>query len=190
LGIEGRAKWLELFGFPNIGFQINSELEIRMLTSAIVSTGNALVREAGRLFKRHGISAVQFNVLNLLMGAPEGMRPTRLTEALVVDASSTTYVIDRMEALGWIKRTNDPRDRRANLIILTAAGRRMHAMASPSYFAALREMMGGLEPGHLNSLAHALAEIQAAAQKAVDAALSRKERPGKAPLPAPQGSTP
>ncbi len=164
---------LDLFGIPIIGFHINSEPEIRILTSAIVSTGNALVREAGRLFKEHGISAVQFNVLNLLIRAPSGMRPTGLTEALVVDASSTTYVIDRLESLGWIKRTEDPIDRRANLIVLTNAGRRMHSKVSPLYLAALREMLSGLDSERLSFMAKALAEIQATAHEAVDAVLSR-----------------
>ena len=131
---------------------------------------------------------MQFNVLNLLTGAPSGMRPTSLTEALVVDASSTTYVIDRMESLGWIKRTEDPSDRRANLIVLTNAGRRMHSRVSPLYLAALREMLRGLDPERLGSLARALAEIQATAHKAVDAVLGRDGLAGKTSNPGPKFS--
>ncbi len=114
------------------------------------------------------------------------MRPTSLTEALVVDASSTTYVIDRMESLGWIKRTEDRSDRRANLIVLTNAGRRMHSKVSPLYLAALREMLSGLDPERLSSMAKALAEIQATAHEAVDAVLSRDGLTEKTSSPGPK----
>jgi len=127
-----------------------------------------LVREANRLFKPLGISAVQFNVLNLLKDAPAGLRPTQLTRALVVDASSTTYVLDRMEALGWIGRAEDKADRRANVIRLTPAGQRMHATVAPLYLAALGEMLRRLDPAPLPLLAQALDAIRGAAQSAVD----------------------
>lgn len=155
-----------------IGMPITSDQDIRRLTSAIVSSGNALLREAGRLFKPHGITAIQFNVLNLLIDAPNGLRPSELTEALVVDASSTTYVMDRMEALGWLHRLRDKTDRRALLISLTPAGREIHARVAPLYDAALRETLRSLDATRISPLADALSEIQQAAHTAVTTVLA------------------
>jgi DNA-binding MarR family transcriptional regulator len=122
---------------------------------------------------------VQFNVLHLLADSG-GMRPSDLTEALVVDASSTTYLIDRMEALGWIRRLEDRTDRRAWQIVMTPEGRKLHARVAPLYEAALRETLRGLDPTRINPMAQALGEIQQAAHAAVGIVLAHSPaRPGK-----------
>lgn len=163
---------LTLIGIPNIGIRIKSENDIRRLTNAIVSTGNTLLREAGRLFKRHGISAAQFNVLNLLEESPAGLRPSDLTQALVVDPSSITYVLDRMEELGWLRRAADRQDRRASRVVLTAAGRELHRRVAPLYLAALRQTLHGFGPGGIEPLIRSLGEIRQAAHAAVDTVLA------------------
>ena len=162
---------MTVFGIPNIGITIKLDTDIRQLTNAILASGNALLREAGRLFKPHGITAAQFNVLSLLSDAPAGLRPSELTQALVVDPSSTTYVIDRMEALGWLQRLDDQRDRRASLIKLTPAGKDLHAKVAPLYAAALRETLQSLDAARIAPLSAALSEIQQAAHAAVSTVL-------------------
>lgn len=151
---------------------MKSDAELGRLTNAIVASGNALLREAGRLFKPHGITAVQFNVLALLADEPEGLRPSAITEAMVVEASSTTYVLDRMEALGWLKRAADSADRRALRIVLTKSGRALYAKVAPVYAAALRAMLAGLDPKTIAPLADTLTGVQTAAHEAVDRVLA------------------
>ncbi len=145
---------------------------IENLTSAIISSGGALLREAGRLFKPYRISAAQFNVLNVLAEARQGMSSTALAKELVVDPSSATYVVDRMVELGWVKREEDPEDRRAWCIGLTPLGRKFHGQVAPLYLAALREMARGLDPQVIVPLTAALHEIQRAAHGAVSTILA------------------
>lgn len=171
---------MTLFEISNFEIYIKPITDIGQLTNAIVSAGNALLQEAGRLFKPHGISAAQFNVLNLLADASGGLRPSDLTQALVVDPSSTTYVLDRMETLGWLRRADDHDDRRAWRIVLTPAGRKLHERVAPLYAAALQQTMRGLDATRLAPLADALGEIQHAAHAAVDSVLTtqpQKRRP-------------
>lgn len=147
-----------------------------------MASGNTLVREAGRLLRPLGLTAAQFNVLNLLSAAPKGMRASELTRLLVVNASSTTHLLDRMEDRGLLRRANDKKDRRAWRIMLTPAGRSVHREAAASYYAA----MGHLSD-HLGKAPYALAidlvaQFQAAAPLAVDEALCgtrRKAKPSK-----------
>lgn len=150
---------------------MESDDEIRRFTRAILSSSHALLREAGRLFKPRGISAAQFNALNLLASAPAGLRPSELTAALVVDASSTTYVVDRMESFGWLRRLDDQADRRAWRIVLTRAGREMHSEVAPIYAAALRSMLQSLDRGAIAPLCASLEAIPRAARSAVDTVL-------------------
>lgn len=153
----------------------------KLLTNRIVSSGGALLRLAGELFRPHGITAAQFNVLNLLVNADEGLRPSELASQLVVDPSSTTYLVDQMEAKGWLKRTDDRTDRRAWRVVLTAAGRKMHQRVEPDYAAALREMMRGIDAASIPALTSALTEIQAAADAAVRKVIA--SRPVRRRLP-------
>lgn len=144
-----------------------------------MSTGNTLLREAGRLFKPHGISAAQFNVLNLLAEYPEGLRPSDLTQALVVDPSSITYVLDRMEDLGWLRRATDTVDRRAWRIVLTPQGCELHSRVAPLYVAALRQTLRSFAADRIEPLTHALSEIQNAAHAAVDSVLTAPPQRGR-----------
>lgn len=137
------------------------------LTNAIISSGNVLLREAGRLFKPHEISAAQFNVLTLLADAPQGLRQSVIAQQLVVDPSSTTYVVDLMESREWVKRVADGEDRRAWRIKLTPAGRALHEKVEPLYAAALRAMSRGLDPKTIIPMTNSLDEIQRAAHDAV-----------------------
>ncbi len=151
------------------------------LTNAILATANVLLQEAGRLFKPHGLTAVQFNVLNLLADAPDGLRPSDLTAALVVDASSTTYVLDQMEKRGWLRRREDAADRRAYRIGLTTGGRELHGRVAPLYRAALRRTVGGLDRSGIEAITAALRGIQTAARGAVEtvAADSPRAKPAR-----------
>ena len=116
----------------------NEDLED--LTNLVIRIGDHLVREAARLFKTKGITPAQFNVLHLLHIRGDGLRPSELSELLVVDPASATYLMDQMEKRGWILRTDDPGDRRAYRIVRTKAGREKHTEVQPLYEKGLAEL--------------------------------------------------
>jgi DNA-binding MarR family transcriptional regulator len=145
-----------------------SATAVKILTNAMVSGGNGLLREANRLFRPYGVTAAYFNVLNLLIDAPEGLRPSELTRSLVVDPSSTTYVLDQMEKRGWIKREREPADRRAYRVCIVAAGKRLHAQVAPLYQAALTEMAQGINERDAELVSKTILKVQHAAAAAID----------------------
>jgi DNA-binding MarR family transcriptional regulator len=53
---------------------------------------------------------------------PEGMRLTALAEAALLTKQTMGYLVDDLEALGYVERVADPTDRRAKLVRLTARG--------------------------------------------------------------------
>lgn len=101
----------------------------------IVATADVFLRESARLFRPHGLTAAQFNVLNLLATRAEdaGFSQRELADALVVDRSNVTGLVDRMEAAGWLRRVDDPGDRRVYRVKLTAAGRKLWQKVAPGY---------------------------------------------------------
>ena len=112
------------------------------LVHDIVSTADLFLRESTRLFRPLGLTAAQFNVLNLL-GAPDaerGLSQRELADMLVVDRSTVTGLIDRMDKAGWVKRADDPSDRRVYRVQLTSAGRKLWQKVAPAYADVVRQV--------------------------------------------------
>jgi len=71
-----------------------------------------------------GLRAVQFGVLHQLADAGPASQAD-LAAGLRVHASNLVGVLDEMEGDGLISRQRDPRDRRRQVVLLTAAGATM-----------------------------------------------------------------
>ena len=111
----------------------------------VLAAAQAVSKAGQRLFKPHGISVAQFNVLNLLSDQSEGMRATDLARALIVDASNVTGLIRRMTAEGYLRPIENPADRRQHIVALSPKGQRVWAAASREYARALEEFEDGLK---------------------------------------------
>lgn len=57
------------------------------------------------------------------------LRMSDIADRLVLSRGGTTKVIDRLESMGYVSRTPDPEDRRATIVTITEAGRRIRARA-------------------------------------------------------------
>jgi DNA-binding MarR family transcriptional regulator len=76
------------------------------------------------LAAEQSLSAIQAKVLVQL--DPGGAVTTRaLADRLQYDPSNLTSVIDRLEALGVVRRRPDPRDRRVKGVVLTERGQEL-----------------------------------------------------------------
>lgn len=145
------------------------------LTAAVVATAAALLRESQRLFRPHGLTAAQFNVLNVLAGQSEGLSQRQIGDVLVVDRSNVTGLLDRMGEAGWVRRSDDPADRRVYRVTLTPAGRRLWAKVEPRYRAVATQVAGGLTAVQRTRCFHALKQLErgAAAWKLTDEPAAR-----------------
>jgi DNA-binding MarR family transcriptional regulator len=54
---------------------------------------------------------------------PSGAHLTELADAALLTKQSMGYLVDELEARGYVERASDPADRRAKLVRLTARGR-------------------------------------------------------------------
>jgi DNA-binding MarR family transcriptional regulator len=79
------------------------------------------------LFAAAGLQPGEFDVLATLRrsGKPYMLSPTRLYEAAMISSGGMTNRLDRLERAGLVERRADPDDRRAKLIVLTDAGKRV-----------------------------------------------------------------
>lgn len=58
---------------------------------------------------------------------PEGIRLTELADAALLTKQSMGYLVDDLEALGYLERIADPADRRAKVVRMTAKGREVES---------------------------------------------------------------
>lgn len=90
---------------------------------ALVQTHEALSAQFAALFRAHGLTAAQFNVLRtLIQGDPGGLRCGEIASGLIHRVPDVTRLLDRMERQGLVARRRSERDRRAVLTRLTAKG--------------------------------------------------------------------
>jgi MarR family 2-MHQ and catechol resistance regulon transcriptional repressor len=99
----------------------------------IFQTALLLDKAAKRVFSPHGLTAAQFNVLNLLSDQKEGSRASDLAESLVVDPSNITGLLKRMSRDGLVTDLENKADRRQRIVALTPKGRSLWSKASRDY---------------------------------------------------------
>lgn len=114
------------------------------------------------VYREHGLEAGWHDVLATLRraGPPYRLRPTEFASTLMLTSSGTTKRLDRLEQAGLIKRGPDPQDRRATLITLTAAGRRLIDTVTEAHLANERRQLSVLSVAEQRRFADLLRKLQ------------------------------
>jgi DNA-binding MarR family transcriptional regulator len=133
------------------------------LVAAVMATADVFLRESQRLFRPHGLTAAQYNVLNILAASPEGISQRELGDRLVVDRSNVTGLLDRLEKSGWVRRTDDPVDRRVYRVVLTPAGRTLWGKITPLYLDVVEQITRSLSAKRLEEGLDLLKTLEAGA---------------------------
>ena len=84
----------------------------------------ALIEAELPVLARHGLTMWGYVVLNALREAPQSTQAA-LAEKIGADKTRIIATLDDLQAAGLIAREPDPADRRARLLSITAAGRRV-----------------------------------------------------------------
>ena len=116
-----------------------------------------------QVFRRHGLTSPQFDILATLQRG-EGLMQQDLATRLLVTKGNVCGVLDRMEAGGWIERRPDPDDRRTNRIYLTESGRKIFAETLPDHHALVYETMGTLQSEEAKTLQRLLKVVEEATE--------------------------
>ena len=133
------------------------------LINAVMATADTFLRESQRLFRPHGVTGAQYNVLNALAENPGGLSQRELSDWLVVDRSNVTGLLDRMEKAGWVRRTDHPEDRRVYRVVLTPAGRALWQRVTPRYLAVVRQVTRPLPARRVQDTINTLRQLEQAA---------------------------
>lgn len=118
--------------------------------------------EAEATFSRFGVTHAGFQVLASLYraGPPYRRSPSRVAGGLMLSGAGLTGRMDQLERIGLLQRNRDRDDRRAVVVELTAAGRRLVRAAFPEFVASHARLVGqSLEPEERAALSELLRTV-------------------------------
>ncbi len=92
----------------------------------------------------HGVTPVQFAILNALMDTP-GEDQVTLSGRVAFDAATSGSVIGRLEARGWIRREPDAQDKRRKLLWVTPEGEKAVVRMKRAVSRAQARILGKLD---------------------------------------------
>jgi DNA-binding MarR family transcriptional regulator len=114
---------------------------------------------------RHGIATSQFEALRFLRDHPSS-RVADLAAEFAIGIGSTSKVVDRLEARGWVARQPNPSDRRSSLLALTDDGRRLVNAAEGTFSERLAELIAdALDAPPIMATAQALAQLRSVLER-------------------------
>ncbi len=129
----------------------------------IYYTASCLKKFADVFFKPFGLTDVQFNVMMLLgyqSGSKGGLSQAQLSDMMLVNRANITTLIDRMEKANLVVRTAAAKDRRYNIVKMTAKGKKLFAKVEPLYEKQVKMIMTPLKQADHAKLAIVLGKIR------------------------------
>ena len=92
--------------------------------------------------------------------APDGSRVSDLAEQARVTKQSAAFLIEQLEAAGYVERTPDPTDRRARLVRLTTRARRVAEVANAEVQRVLAEWADHVGEERLRQMHETLRDLR------------------------------
>jgi MarR family 2-MHQ and catechol resistance regulon transcriptional repressor len=124
---------------------------------------DALRKHAERHIQSLGLCLSDFGVLEALLH--KGPLPVNTIGGLIrLTSGSITAAVDRLESKGLVERRNDPGDRRARVVHLTASGRKLISSAFEDHEAAMERASSGLNVNERAEAGALLKKLGLAAQ--------------------------
>ena len=110
------------------------------------------------LNKKYEVTAAQLNcLLALYDNGP--LPPSRIAKHMMVNSSTVTGVIDRLERKGLAERQRNSPDRRVITVQLSPAGKKMAEVAPPPIQQRVVDGLKQMSPKELNQIIHSLTKL-------------------------------
>ena len=139
------------------------EVGVLQVTARLSRLGAHLARRQEDVFSRFDLNRGEVGALSALRiaGSPHRLSPTRLAKGLMLSSAGITSRIDRLERRGYVRRLDDPNDRRGVLIELTDEGLEVVDAAVAANSASERALLERLDPAEIASLEGILRKLLA-----------------------------
>jgi DNA-binding MarR family transcriptional regulator len=109
--------------------------------------------------KKHQLTLAQFDLLAMLLGL-EDLNQQELAKKLAVTKGNMVGLVNRLSRRGFVKRVPSRTGRRANVIRLTATGRKLVRAALPDHVRLVSSMMSSLGVEEMRKLRALLKKLE------------------------------
>lgn len=121
-----------------------------------------------RLLSEFDLTFPRFDILAQLYRVPDGLILGELSQRLMVSPGNITAVIKRLMDDGMIVRTQNPDDRRENIVQMTSAGRERFAEIAAANESWIRGLTKELSPADIRTLLSLLQKMKTSVRRALD----------------------
>jgi DNA-binding MarR family transcriptional regulator len=126
----------------------------------VLRTGDQLQIRFARLFREHGLTPSQYNILRILRGEGKPLPILEIASRTITVVPGITGLIDRLEQAGFVNRLRCAKDRRVIYVGLTDHGARTLAVLDEPLTALHRKLLGHLSPAELKELIRLLDKVR------------------------------
>ncbi len=116
------------------------------VTMAVIEAARTLEARLEHALSPHQLSLAKFGVLRCLVNEPHPLPLSAIAHRQKCVRSNMTQLADRLEADGFLRRVDDPNDRRAVLAEPTPEGRAAHDAAVQVLLVEEERFLQGLSP--------------------------------------------
>ena len=127
-----------------------------------------------RLRDNFDITLPRFDLLAQLDRAPNGMTLGELSQRMMVTNGNVTGLVDRLVAHNLVDRKPSPTDRRAQIVSLTAEGRKAFRAMARANGDWVGEIFAGLSRSEINELMRLLDKAKASTRRTIGARVNAK----------------
>ena len=120
-----------------------------------------------RLRASFDVTLPRFDLMAQLDRAPKGMTLGELSQRMMVSNGNVTGLVERLVEQGLIDRRPSEKDRRAQIVTLTAEGRRFYRAMARANGGWIGEMLAALSQTDIETLLRLLGRTKASARRAI-----------------------
>ncbi|MFV0446045.1 MAG: MarR family winged helix-turn-helix transcriptional regulator [Planctomycetaceae bacterium] len=132
----------------------------------ILRTSDQFQSRLGRLFRKYGLTASQYNVLRILRGEGGPLPSLEIAERLIQVAPAITGLIDRLEQQGYVLRRRCEQDRRVVFVEITPTALKLLNRIDQPLMNFHTQLIGHLLPRELQELSRLLEKARGRLEEA------------------------
>jgi MarR family transcriptional regulator, 2-MHQ and catechol-resistance regulon repressor len=122
----------------------------------IVRTNDRFQFRFARLFREHGLTPSQYNVLRILRGEGKPLPCLEIADRMIAAVPAITGLIDRLEAMDLVARDRSTQDRRVIFVEVTSKALELLAGLDQPIDDLHKTLIGHLTPVELRELSRLL----------------------------------
>jgi MarR family transcriptional regulator for hemolysin len=134
---------------------------LMQLTATLAVTSRSYKSAVDKVAADYGLSQATGLPVLLIGRLGGGVRPGVLADAIGVEASSVVRLVDQLIESGLLERREDPQDRRAKILELTAEGKKTANLMEQALVPFRRELFSGFERADVEACLRVLRGLHA-----------------------------